>query len=52
MRWRQLHLALPLGAETATQVVERLAVDAHLGHLVLEARASGGRVRYLLGGCH
>lgn len=49
LRWRQLHLALPLGAETATQVVERLAVDAHLGHLVLEARASGGRVRYLLG---
>lgn len=49
LRWRQLHLALPLGAETATQVVERLVVDAHLGHLVLEARASGGRVRYLLG---
>lgn len=47
--WRQLHLALPLGAETATQVAERLVVDAHLGHLVLEARAASGRVRYLLG---
>lgn len=47
--WRQLYLALPLGAETATQVTERLVVDAHLGHLVLEARATGGRVRYLLG---
>lgn len=49
LQWRQLHLALPMSVETATQVVERLVVDAHLGHLVMEARATGGRVRYLLG---
>lgn len=49
LTWQQLRFALPLDTTTATNLLERIIVDASLGHLVMEARATAGRVRYLLG---
>ena len=46
--WRQIGFALPLEAATATNLLQRLVVDASLGHIVLEARAQGGAARWLM----
>lgn len=48
LRWRQLSFALPLEVELATNLLQRLVVDASLGHLVLEARSWAGRAHWLL----
>ena len=50
MVWRQLHWPQPLDAEQALAVLRSWAADQHSPRLVLEARASGHGVVYLLGG--
>lgn len=49
LMWQRLRFALPLDVAAATGLLERIVVDASLGRLILEARATSGRVRYLLG---
>lgn len=49
LRFVQLHLPRPLEADAVLAVLGRLAADRQLRHLVLEARAEGGHVYYLIG---
>lgn len=46
--WRRLAFRLPLEAGTAVDLLQRLVVDASLGHIILETRAQGGRAEWLL----
>jgi hypothetical protein len=48
--WRQLHWPQPLLADRAVAVLRSWAADGRSPRLVLEARATGGRIAYLLGG--
>ncbi|MBA3617995.1 MAG: type IV secretion system DNA-binding domain-containing protein [Acidothermales bacterium] len=47
--WRQVHWSRPLDAARAVAVLRAWAADQRSPRLVLEARATGGRLRYLLG---
>ncbi len=47
--WRQAWWPQPLDPEVALQILERIATDHQLGEVVWEARARGGKVRYLVG---
>jgi hypothetical protein len=47
--WRQLHWPHPLDSAQLLGVLKRLAAEQRRRPLVLEARARGGAVRYLLG---
>src|SRR5580658_828924 len=50
MVWRQLHWPQPLDADRALAVLRSWAADRRSPRLVLEARATGGGIAYLLGG--
>jgi hypothetical protein len=50
MVWRQLHWPQPLPADRALAVLRSWAADRRSPRLVLEARATGGGIAYLLGG--
>lgn len=47
--WRELHWQLPLGVEGPLSAIRACAADAASPTIVVEARASSGRVRFLLG---
>ena len=50
--WRQVQLARPLSAQAAVTLLDRVLADRHLGRVVLETRASGGRAQLLAASCH
>lgn len=47
--WREIHWPRPLALAPLLGLLTRLASDQQRGPLVWEARAEGGKVRYLLG---
>lgn len=47
--WRQIHWSEPVSAERAAALLRTWASDQRSPRIVLEARASQGEVRYLLG---
>jgi hypothetical protein len=47
--WRRVHWPRPLDADAALGMLRRFATDPRVPAVVLEARAEGRRVRYLLG---
>ena len=50
--WRQVQVARPLSAQAAVTLLDRVLADRHLGRVVLETRASGGRAHLLAASCH
>ena len=50
--WREIHFSQPLDALAATSLLERILADAHLGQIVVETRARGGRARTLVATRH
>lgn len=50
--WREIHFPQPLDAATAIGLLERILADVHLGQIVVETRACGGRARTLVATRH
>ena len=50
--WREIRFPQPLDAATATGLLERILADVHLGQIVVETRARGGRARTLVATRH
>lgn len=48
LSWYQVRFCQPLSTADATGLLERILADRHLGRVVLETRASGGRARTLM----
>jgi len=47
--WQQVWWPQPFDPAAAWELLERVLADRHLGLVALEARASSGRVHYLIG---
>ncbi|MBO3724182.1 type IV secretory system conjugative DNA transfer family protein [Actinomyces bowdenii] len=48
LSWFQVQLGQPLSTADAAGLLDRILADRHLGRVVLETRASGGRARTLV----